>query len=401
MPENLLRETWATQLDPTELCLVLRERMGDTGQFDGRSDVLYLPQAREKCRVSLRYKNAEIVAVEPGAAFDHAEWEQICAEIEGSILSGPRKVGRALSFNSHRVEGWWRGAQSGVQILRPPDDAPRAPFEMADHPFILEFPIQEASLWSVTSHRWIREHHRLTLLLNLLLVGATRFLPAQQRHYWANVRHDGVEIKWVQEYYSVNFGEVIASELSRPTGGELEEVASEEYYKAVGHDGSGLRVPDDLDESICRYRSLSPALRAKFDRATYWMNMALRQGYDSMSASFASLVSSAEALTAKSTKHSVYCEECNKSISHDAPGATEKFRAFFEKYAPGAGLQARRSKMYKVRSNILHGSDLMQLDLGGVLVFGLPWWNERELYNELWSLLRIAARNWLRNPPAE
>jgi hypothetical protein len=250
-----------------------------------------------------------------------------------------------------------------VQILPPPAEAPRASVTTADHPFILEFPVQEASLWRVTNHRRIREHHRLTLLLNLLLVGATTFLPDRQRHYWASVESGGeTEIKWVQEFYFAKLGEVIASELSLPVGDKLEEVASGEYYTAIGHDGSGLPIPDDLDESICRYRSLSPALRAKFDRATYWMGMASRQWEDSMSASFASLVSSVEALTERGIKHSVYCDKCKKEVSHDVPGATENFRAFFERYAPEPGLESRRNNMYAMRSGILHGSKLMQLD---------------------------------------
>lgn len=173
--------------------LLLDERLGHhLGQYDGRANVLYLPLGREKCRISLKFNGAEIVAIEPGPAFDHAEWGRICAEIEESILKGPEKVGREISFNTFRAEGWWRGAQSGVQILPPPADAPRAPVEMADHPLILEFPVQEASLWRVTNRRRIREHHRLTLLLNFLLVGATTFLPDRQRHYWASVGSDSV-----------------------------------------------------------------------------------------------------------------------------------------------------------------------------------------------------------------
>jgi hypothetical protein len=93
--------------------------------------------------------------------------------------------------------------------------------------------------------------------------------------------------------------------------------------------------------------------------------MASRQWEDSMSASYASLVSAAEALTPEhGTKHSVYCDKCGENRTHDVPGATEKFRSFFEKYTPDTGLRKRRSKMYGLRSKILHGSDLMQLDQG-------------------------------------
>jgi hypothetical protein len=399
--QSLLPDTWAG-LDQADLRLLLQERIGRPGQYDGNRDVLHLPLAREKCRVSLTYKGTKIVAIERGAAFDRREWEQICAEIEGPILKGPRRVGRELSFSTFRVEGWWRGSRSGVQILPAPDTAPRGGGG-ADDPFILEFPIQDAGLWPITNHRRIREHRRLTLLLNILLAGATKFLPDRRRNFWGLVGFGAEpEIKWVQEWYFANFGEAVADELSSPSGEKLEGLESERYYKEVGNDGRGLRVPDDLDDLICRYQNLLPTLKPKFDRATYWLSMASRQWEDSMSASYASLVSSAEALmTEESSKHTMYCEQCKENRSHDVPGATQKFRAFFEKYTPDPGLRERRNKMYGLRSKILHGSDLMQLDQGHAFGWDPPWWDEREMTTELWTLMRIAARNWLRDPPSE
>ena len=399
MAENLLRDTWA-DLDQSDLRLLLQERIGRPGQYDGDSDVLHLPLAREKCRVSLTFEGAKIAAIEPGAAFDRQEWEQICAEIEGPILNGPRKVGREFSFSTFPVDGWWRGTRSGVQILPAPNSAPRGGGG-ADEPFILEFPIQEAGLWPITNQHRIREHRKLTRLLNLLLAGTTKFLPDRRKHFWACVQFGAEpEFKWVQEWYYADLGEAVTNELSPPTGDKLAELEPERYYEPIGIDGLGLRVPSDLDELICRYQNLPPTLQAKFDRATYWLSMARRQWEDSMSASYASLVSAAEALTEESTKHNLYCDQCKEDRSHDVPGATEKFRAFFEKSAPGAGLRERRSKMYRLRSKILHGSDLMQLDQDRAFGWDPPWWNEREMNMELWALMRIAARNWLMDPPS-
>jgi hypothetical protein len=405
MLENLLRNAWA-DLDQADLRLLLKERIGQPGQYDGdETSVIHLPLAGEKCCVSLTYNGAKIVAIEPGAAFDRQEWNKICTEIEGPILKGPRRVGRDLSFSRFPVDGWWHGERSAVQILPPPKGAPRPPQTLADHPFILEFPIQDAGAWPIanypiTNQRRRREHRRLTLLLNLLLAGTTTFLPDRRRQFWACVQFGAeAEFKWVPEWYDANIGEVVANELSTPVGEKLQEVDSERYYRQMGHDGRGLRVPDDLDESICKYQSLTAALKAKFDRAAYWLSMASRQWEDSMSASYASLVSAAEALTTEdSTKHSVYCDKCKENRTHDVPGATEKFRAFFEKYTPDPGLRERRGRMYGLRSKILHGSDLMQLDQGRAFGWDPPWWNEREMNTELWGLVRTAARNWLKNP---
>jgi hypothetical protein len=123
--------------------------------------------------------------------------------------------------------------------------------------------------------------------------------------------------------------------------------------------------------------------------------MASRKWTISVSSSFASLVSAVESLTDRGTTHRVFCEQCQDDRSHEVPGATERFRSFFETYAPGAALRKRRTQMYEFRSGILHGSDLMQMDQD--LAFGLdpPDWNERKLHSELWSITRLALRNWL------
>jgi hypothetical protein len=320
--QNLLRDAWA-DLDQADLRLLLQERIGRPGQCDGDENVIHLPLAREKCRVSLTFGGSKIVAIEPGSAFDRNEWNQICAEIEGPLLTGPGKVSREFSFSTHQVAGSWRGERSGVQILPPPASAPRA-HEGADNPFILEFPIRDAGLWAISNQRRIREHRRLTLLLNLLLIGTTKFLPDRRRNFWACVNlfepepAKKLEIKWVQEWFFADLGEAVVEELSPSTGETLEVLESEKYYKEViGLDARGLRVPDDLDDSIYRYQNLRPTLQAKFDRAAYWLSIASRQWEDSMSASFASLVSAAEALTAEDgTKHSVYCDKCKENRTH-------------------------------------------------------------------------------------
>ena len=132
---------------------------------------------------------------------------------------------------------------------------------MAEHPFILEYPVIMSNIGSITNYRRISEHRRLTLLLNILLVRRTSVQPRQIRHFWASVpRDDGAdhEIKWVQEFFFTNFGEIVTDALSPLTSKSIEEVAPETYYTCIANDGGDLRVPDDLDDSICCYVQLSP-----------------------------------------------------------------------------------------------------------------------------------------------
>jgi hypothetical protein len=407
MSENLLRETW-TNLDSHELRLLLDQRIGGPGQFDGRDanpNKFYLPLARESCRVALTFRDRKIIAVEPGPAFDVAEWKKIADEIERAILVGPAKVGREYSFSSFRVPGSWRGMRSGVQIFPPPPEAPQAPFEMAAHPFILEFPIIGApdDLWLITNHRRRREHRRLTLLLNVLLTGRVNFETSRAAHFWAHIPPaEGTggngESRWLQRFFWAPLDAVVTDALSPPAPERLAEVEPVAYYTNVGHDGNSLRIPADLDESLCRHRELSEANQSKFDRAAFWMDMASRQWTISVSSSFASLVSAIESLANRGTTHRVYCEECQAGRSHEEPGATERFRSFFETFAPGAALRKRRTQMYELRSGILHGSNLMQLDQDLAFGWDPPGWNESELHRELWSITSLALRNWLKNP---
>lgn len=404
MTSNLLSKTW-TKLDSFELRLLLDEHIGGPGQYDGLPNnphKLYLPLAGSSCRIGLSFRDKQIIAIEPGPAFDAAQWERVNEEIEKSLLAGPLKVGREYSFSSFRVLGSWLGARSGVQILPPPDDAPRTHVEMADHPFILEFPIKWSDFWPISNHRRLREHRNLTLLLNVLLVGRTSLQPRRSEHFWASVSWDNnrPEIKWVQQFFFAKLGEAVSDELSPPASEQLEEVEPEEYYTKVGHDGKGLRVPTDLDQSICCYTALSAGNLAKLDRATFWMDMASRQWNISVSASFAALVSAIEALTERGDIHQFQCPTCGKLAQHEVPGATRRFKDFFDMYAPGAALAKRRDDMYSLRSGILHGNELMQLDQDLAFGWDPPWWNERELHEELWGLTRIALRNWLKNPPA-
>jgi hypothetical protein len=415
MTKNLMSDRWRTNVESAELRLLLDSRFGGPGQYEGileNPNTIYLPLARESCEIELTFSKGKIVAIEPGQVFDAAKWRRFCDEVEKSLFGGRAVFGRDFSFSGFRVTGFWRGEHSGVQILPPPDDAPIAPVEMADHPFILEFPLSalqfppgDPALWRVTNYRRIREHRRMARLLNILLAGGTSLQPRRPEHFWAvvppNQNPNDIKIQWVQQFFFGRLDQIVVERLSPPTGGRLEEIPPQAYYGVIGHDGKGLRVPTDLDESICRYLALSRSNREKFDRATFWMDLASRQWANSVSSSFGSLVSAVESLTERGDSHRVYCEQCGCDHQLEVPGATERFRAFVETYAPGAGLKHRRNEMYDLRSGIFHGSKLMQFDQD--LAFGAVWdppdWNERELHRELWALAETVLRNWLKNAP--
>jgi hypothetical protein len=383
MAENLLNPAWK-DVEPGELKFILLERIGKPGQYNDRAANpydFYLPLAGSTCQVKLTFsKNRRIASIEPGPAFDKALWAKVVADVE---RAGPTKVGRDCSFSSFRVHSKWRGNRSGIQILPPPADAPVAPCEMAEHPFVIEFPIIESDNWGVTNYRRRTEHRRITQLLNILLRGSTTSQPSRSRHLWASVHSDKGsvgEIKWVQEFYFANFGSAVVGELSPSDAAPMKEIDPRNYYEITGHDGRELQVPTDLDDSICCYFGLSAENKAKFGRAGFWMSMASRQWTFSLSAAFASLVIAIDALADKTER------------------AAERFRNFIEKHAPGKALEQRRQEMYRLRSDILHGDTLIEMDQDSDFGWAPPEQNDKDLLEELWGLTRIALRDWLKNP---
>src|SRR5947209_3743801 len=92
-PRNLLEREFAT-VDSHELRLLLDERIGRPGQYDGARNKLYLPLARGACRVALTFTGDQITRIEPGPAFDERQWQDICDELRTSIVRGPRRVAR-------------------------------------------------------------------------------------------------------------------------------------------------------------------------------------------------------------------------------------------------------------------------------------------------------------------
>jgi hypothetical protein len=231
---NLFRPSWRG-LETGEIKIILTERIGGPGQFDGADGrTLCLPQGGASCRLRVSFNARSVVGLFASPAFDQTEWGDLITEIEGAVNGGTDKVGRDISFSSFRVPGYWRGAYSGVQILPPPEGAPLPPYETGDHPFILEFPLKATSRWSLTNHRRRREHRRLTLLLNLLLAGRTSAPNQRSRHLWALV---DTSARWVQESHFADFGPTVIDALSEPPPTQLAEFASARSYARSGQDG--------------------------------------------------------------------------------------------------------------------------------------------------------------------
>jgi hypothetical protein len=410
--KNLLKPEWS-EIDSADLRLLLESRIGSPGQYTGDpgDDRLFLPLFGN-CRVILKFEGNRVSLIEPGNDFNEREWARVSADLDALGVARPNGFGSDFAFSLYHVGGWWRGARSGVQILPPPALAPTMSKDSSgQHPFVLEVPLTKDREWNVTNRRRLREHRRIALLLNVLLAGRVNVQPVQTKHAWAIIgqganlewiqigQENWPRVEWVQCSYMAKLDSIVSDEPSAPSGDSLEVLDPDSYYMIRGLDGKGLRVPADLDESICAYQSLNRKHRERFDRALIWLDLASEQWTTSMSASFASLVSAVEALVVRGVTHTAHCRQCGTEHSHDSPSVGALFQGFFERYAPGKSFQDQRDEMYSLRSGILHGGKLIAFDEGLAMGWDPPWRRQNDLHGELWSLTRIALRNYLRDPP--
>ncbi len=333
------------------------------------------------------------------------------------------KVGRDYCFSGRRVLGSWRGAKSGIQILPPPTGVPSAPVELAQHPFVLECPLQETAEWRLTNHRRLRHVRAVAMLLNVLLNTSIRpHWTVQPDHLWVvvpgvdtrRIKFDRLRrwfhlpprapipsrIEWAQEFFFAPLDPLVLDALSPAAAKPIQEVESTAYRadslrRSVS---DGLQVPADLDDSLYAYKRLPKELQRTLDRSLYWLQLASRFGYRHMAASFVAMVSAIEALVRPGSGHEVQCTTCGAEFFHRMPGPTEAFRRFLAAYAPGQQLSGRRNEMYALRSGLVHGNVLMELDDERHSVWDPAQNHQIDLWSELFEITRIAIRNWLSDP---
>ena len=376
--QNLLPEEWKT-FETHELRLALANCFGGPGQYnDDKQTKLYLPLAGATSKIAIQFKEREISCVELGESLDLKDWQEYAKQIESALNGGQRAIGRGICFSFHQTFGHWRGLRSGIQILPAPSQNLPQNQGMSQHPFIIEFPFVKSEIQSVTWHRYRMAFGEAAKLLNLFLVGRVTQNYGNGDQLW-----------------HVDIGQLIADEYSSTTALAIDEIVPENYAK-IGIDTLGMRVPSNLDELVLCFFALTSDPRKKFALALHWFDMATRcWNIGAHSLSFAALVSAVEALTNRGIAHNCWCDDCKKSLPHEVPGATERFRIFLERFAPRDENRKQRTKMYELRSMILHGSNLMLLDMGMAYGWDPPLTAETELHRELFLLTRTALHNWL------
>jgi hypothetical protein len=404
LPANLFLQTW-NRLDSEELKLLLFEEIGGSGQYHedlAENSPFYLPLAGDECQIVLKFKEKKIVSIESGSAFEPTKWAKIITLVDNLINGGQKKVGRQISFSTRRVDGYWSGTDSNIQICPPPECAPMPNYLYAENPFVLEFPFVQSGNIMIDNYRLEREHRRYSRVLNAILSNHIQFHGMRRRDFWAQLNtNDGtsesVQYRWVPNSYFADIGASVCDALTLHSEQLAKVFSSSEYYLPQTFRGDYLTVPDNLDQLLSIYQNLLVRDREDFDQAAYWFDLAARQWEISASASFVSLVSAIETFVGRGSVHTIKCPECNEFFDHEVPGATRRFKEFLKTHAGEPEFKKQRDKMYNIRSKIAHGSDLLILDREYYSGWDPVSQSELQMQWQLQSVTKAAMISWLRS----
>ena len=323
-------------------------------------------------------------------------------QVEAALIDSPGDAiaSQILFSDSCRVRGWWRFSDQ-FQLGPAPEKAPVADFEMAKHPFLLQFRYRQSTNSIVDSVRKSHIARELELLLNSLLNFPVELANRSSERHWvwpANAIESGNPVisEYLQSGYVFPEFPQSSDSLDFPDDAvALAEQDSKLYYGQYFPAGLGVGIPIDLSDTLKGFYGLGVGDRAKFLRASYWYQLAYRMFHTSQTAGFLALINAVEALVVQ-PKGGDQCPACRKQIE----GPTERFRAFLEKFAPMPGDDADRVRkgLYGLRSNMTHGDLVFDTDSGGFSWGSSPLAsNQRHQYRMATIIVEVALNNWLRD----
>lgn len=393
MTANLLPQLGGSAVHHAELMDLMLHHYGRATQPQA-SEVVFPDEPT--ARLKVRTKGARITSVLAGPHFDAADFAALRGQVEASLLSGQTStIACAIFFASAPVEGWYREADGAFHLRPAPARARRPPAFVGDHPFIFEFAAVASPDGRVTFQRLARSRTEWAWLLNALLVTTISVGSSRSRQHWAVPigQHRRFPLpEWSQDMYWFGGFKSEQASFSRRHGQPITVLPDAAYYGALRPMGP-LQLPASLSRSLRAVRSLAPANREQFMRAAQWRYAASDLWDSHISSWYIAQVAAIEALASRPGSRTP-CPTCGLDTS---PGPTARFRDFLARYAPGLS-PVSRSRLYDVRSGLVHGSSILHHDspFGATLLPALG--DERQRMDELHRSVQLAMLRWVEDP---
>ena len=256
-----------------------------------------------------------------------------------------------------RVAGSF-GYKDMFRMLPVPNDAPQAPMALADHPFVLEFSYVASQDSGVRDMRRSEKITQIIRTLNVISRCRISSSPRYVQFFWAQIPKESLGSRWLQAGYSLpNFSPQIDdfSPTTRVPGIQLQPV--EEYSRAA-FVGDNFALPDSVGQYLDAVVSLDGKNATRFAIASAWLYQAGELTRVSSSSALVALISAIEALLDKQSDTCATCGQPTYSVA-------KRFKSFLKGHVPDVEEQypTELRLMYKVRSRLVHGAELLMSDL--------------------------------------
>lgn len=340
-------------------------------------------------------KEGKLRKIEVSDDFTTSELNALISSVKAKIIDGQSDAAGAgvLFAENTRVTGYFQ-YRDIFQITTMPPESPAINFIAGSQPFAIRFKYVTSPDWVISQNR--RQEHtiRLGRYLNILLSPRIHSGPRFTEFGWAyhNIEEPSkLTSKWTQMGYVPNGLEANTLPLQLPGGMKpFNQIGYNEYYTKPLR-GNDLVIPDNLEKSLDLIYELSEKNKKQFDIASAWLSQSGDIWRGSGSASYAALVIAIEALL-----EPVAGEVCG-CCGQAKYATTKRFQDFLVSHIPGMEDNPEvLSRLYRARSDIVHGKDIFEQDL-------FPWRHLPSIRgNDEWQinynahhLVSIAVYNWL------
>lgn len=360
---EITNQVISSDFDPREICSILNQFYGAASEHSS-NEVTYSRAGSSSHALRVEFQG-EKIRLYRGPDFQEEDLRELAQEIK-SLNASSTLIGRSVLFSSYPVIGI-HNANNLLQILPVPAHAPKSPTPFAsgavEHPFLLEFQFADSPNELIRQDRSRQQAHEITLLLNALLEGYITY--DARRGGWAETTSPGAPTSqyvlcrsgYGYEGFATHATEFSPVDSLRP----IKQTIDASYYTSPLKPGHTLEVHRSFTNLVNKFYSLGKDDRDMFLRAAFWLHQAAQPGPRSVS--FLSLIYAIDTLVPPEKGHSP-CSLCQKL---SGPTVTDRFVAFLNKMVPDSSPDTRensaaRRKLFKLRSDLAHGRDILSLD---------------------------------------
>jgi hypothetical protein len=352
-----LNDVFRRQPVPHEEVLTVVGTAFESARTSGGREVVYFAPG-ERPAVRLTYTRKGEITAQAETGLDDELASLILARVRALIRADAPGMWRPVWFSSLPLTGYWR-YRDEWQIVQVPEDAPKPQFMMGGHPFLMEVRGVRTGDSLVDFVRAERRLWELQLILSLVLA-QVEISPNERSptHAWVYVG-GGSEPRSEFRQRGYVIPTPTAPEIDfTPVDGldPIRTINDEDYFSEWNVTADfQLDVPAVLPTVFDRYAAADATVKDTFLRACYWLSRSRPAARLSMSMAYISVINSIEALMPDAERDP--CPECGRDR---APGPTARFRELVERYAHGIeGV----SQLYALRSKLVHGRRILDLDL--------------------------------------